>query len=703
MRFIPSSKRLHCAVKSALTCLLGGTLASGALAQESPVLEEVTVYGSRIANTLEDNLSSIGIVTRQDIEDMDLRSFREAFRTLGNVMDSDWVDGGFIIRGVNSEGLTPGGSPLAALYVDGAQQTVNGARRGARGVWDVEQVEVYRGPQSTLSGRAALAGAIYIKTQDPTFEWDARVRGIYGSDELKNGAIAFGGPLIEDQLAFRISGEYQISEEDDIDNSVYEAFDRYDEYVEDEYHQVRAKLLYTPEGMPDTRALLTYSTTEDSPTVRDIAGPVLGYDYDERNGNINPPVWTESRTAETDNLIMEINHALNERWQFTSLTSWSESDTARPSINEGTPGETEITEGYQLQQLFTQEFRFNYSADSFDAVAGLYYASDEIDNAYTRNAFGRLDVGENTRDTTNYALFGELTWHLTGQWRLIAGGRTDYTDQEDYAFFSRNGVTNTDQKTEFDESVFLPKIGTAYDIDDNQTVGFVVQQGFRNGGAGVQTSTGDDFQYDPEYTWNYELSYKGSFAGGRLSVSSNIFYTDWEDQQVEFREDPLDFTSTLITNAARSEAYGFELDTRYQLTSSISAFTSIGYTKTEFTEFVDASLGDLSGFPFPEAPEWNIALGARYESAAGFYLGMDAKWLDEYLARFGQPPQEYLDGYWVANAQAGWKSGHWNVSVFAENLFDEEYFVYNDANAAGDIAATLGYPQRVGLSLSYQL
>lgn len=89
---------------------------------------------------------------------------------MANVMDGDWADAGFIIRGVSSEGLVPGSAPLATLYIDGVQQTVRGARRGARGLFDVEQVEVYRGPQSTLSGRAAMAGAIYIKTKDPTFE-----------------------------------------------------------------------------------------------------------------------------------------------------------------------------------------------------------------------------------------------------------------------------------------------------------------------------------------------------------------------------------------------------------------------------------------------------------------------------------------------------------------------------------------------------
>ncbi|MCB1704955.1 MAG: TonB-dependent receptor [Halioglobus sp.] len=306
-----------------------------------------------------------------------------------------------------------------------------------------------------------------------------------------------------------------------------------------------------------------------------------------------------------------------------------------------------------------------------------------------------------TRDTDNYALFGEVSWTFTDDWRLIAGGRVDYTDQENTLYFSRNGAVTTDHKSSFDETVFLPKLGVAYDLDESQVLGFTVQEGFRTGGAGVQNATGEEFNYDPEYTWNYELSYKGSFADGRLRVTSNIFYTDWDDQQVEFQQTPQDFASTITVNAASSKSYGFELEGQYQATDTLSGFVSVGYVKTEFSDFVDSSLGDLSGYPFPESPEWNVVVGGRYEHPSGVYVGADAKYVDDYLARFGAPPQDDLDSYWVANVQAGWNTAQWELSLFAENVLDEKYVVYNDSNINGDIAATLGYPRRVGVSVTY--
>lgn len=665
-----------------------------------PHFDSVVVYGAKNAATLGDVTASVGIVSAEDIENHQLQTFREAFRTIGNVMDADWPDAGFVIRGVNSEGLTPGGAPLASLYIDGVQQTVNGARRGARGLWDIEQVEVYRGPQSTLSGRAALAGAIYIKTEDPGYEWEKRAQVTAGSMETRGGAFTLGGPLVDDQVAFRLSAEYQRSE-NDINYPTYEDFARFDEFIEDEYYQIRGKLLFEPESSPETRALLTYSYSHDSPYSDDIAGPVLGFSYDERRGDFNVPVFAESRSTDNQNLALEIGHEVNPSLLFTSLTAYSSSDMERPSVNEGTAGETNIVRGSQEQSILTQEFRLNYTAESWDGVLGVYLADEESDTGFDRpDFFGfAVDVSRGTSDATNVAVFGEIAYGFRPSWKLIAGGRADYTDQEGSNFFSRNGTATVDESFSSDESVFLPKLGLVKEIDANQSVGFTVQQGFRTGGAGVQTSSGESFTFDPEFAWNYEVSYKGSLLDDRLGLNVNVFYMDWRDQQVEVLEDPLDFTSAVITNAASSSSKGFEVETTYEVSRELTTFASIGRVDTHFDDFVDQNLGDLSGFPFPEAPKWNVAVGGFYQTSQGYFVGADAKYLSRYLARFGSDPQEYLDGYTVVNAQAGYRAEHWKVTLFAENLFDKEYFVYNDRDTTGDIAATLGPRQVIGISL----
>jgi outer membrane receptor protein involved in Fe transport len=246
--------------------------------------------------------------------------------------------------------------------------------------------------------------------------------------------------------------------------------------------------------------------------------------------------------------------------------------------------------------------------------------------------------------------------------------------------------------------VFLPKVGLVREIDERQSLGFTVQKGFRAGGAGVQNASGEQFVYDPEFTWNYELSYKGTLLDNRLSLNANVFFTDWTDQQVEVLEDPSDFNSSVIRNAANSSSKGFEVEANYRVNPALTGFASIGYVDSKFDDFVDQNLGDLSGFPYPEAPKWNLAVGGQYQSRLGWFVGADAKYLSEYLARFGADPQEYLDGYTVVNAQVGYRKDRWEVKLFAENLFDKEYFVYNDRDTTGDVAATLGPRQVIGVS-----
>ena len=655
----------------------------------------ITVYGARNAQTLNDVTSSVGIVSGETIEQRQVRSFRDAFRLMGNVRDSDFNDAGFIIRGINSEGLTPGGAPVASLYVDGIQQTIQGARRGARGLWDVEQVEIYRGPQSTLAGRAALAGAIYVKTKDPTYDLEAGSRALVGTDDLLGGAAMVNMPVVDNQLAVRLTAEYERSESD-LNYPTYEQFDRFDDFVEDEYFTMRGKLLFEPAKLPQARALLTYSYSEDSPDIPDIAGPGLGFDFDERRGDFNTPNFAEVRRTAVHNGGLEITYDITPDLVLTSQTSLSHSDTDRPSINEGTPGETDIVTGDFIQALATQEFRLNYFGEDLETTLGLYGAFEDQDSGFRRPDFFGFasDISRADQETWNVAGFGEAVYELLPSWKVVGGGRIDHTSQEGSSFFSRNDVVTTNFSFSLEETVFLPKAGLIKEFGPDHTVGFTVQRGFRPGGAGVQRSTGQVFDFGPEFAWNYELSYKGSFFDDRLSLASNIFYLDLTDQQVETQPDPLDIASSITTNAASSRAYGFEVEAQAYVTPELSSFLSIGFVDTKFEDFDSSSQGDLSGLSFPEAPRWSVAAGALYEHSSGFFFGADAKYTSRFQARIGQAPQEKLDGYIIANAQLGFRYDWLTVKLFAENVLDETYFVFND----NDIAATLGQGRVVGVA-----
>jgi iron complex outermembrane recepter protein len=650
------------------------------------MLPPLTIYGARTTQQLEDVTASVGIVTGETIEERKITSISESFRVLGNVRDSAFNDGGFVIRGINSEGLTPGGAPLASTYIDGVQQTVQGARRGASGLWDVEQVEIYRGPQSTLAGRAALGGAIYVKTKDPIYEFETALRALGGTDERYGGAVMANLPIVDDQLAVRISGEYERFETD-INYPTYDEFDRFDELTEDENFTIRGKALLEPGEIPELRALFTYSYSEDRPIPHDIAGPGAGFDWDDERGDFNFPVFSEVRTTTVHNAGLEVTYDITSEWVLTSQTSFSHSDTDRPSVNEGTEGEIFVTTGDFIQKLATQEFRLNYYGEQVEATIGLYGAYDYQDGD-RRRFLGAEDISVSEQETWNAAAFGEATYEFYPSWKVLLGGRADYTQTDGSQFFSSGGVTLTDSTFASDDFVFLPKAGLIKEFGEDHTVGFTMQRAFRAGGAGAQFSTGEEFTFDPEYAWNYELSYKGALLDNRLRLTGNLFYLDIKDQQVEVREDPLDSGTTFITNAGKSRAYGFEIEAQADATPELSTFVSIGYVNTKFEDFDTTNfIGDLTGLDFPEAPEWTVAFGFMYEHQSGLFFGADAKYTDDFLSAFGAPPQDRLDDYFIANAQLGYRYKGAALTVFAENLFDEEYLTNNDDDFAGSIGA----------------
>ena len=303
----------------------------------------------------------------------------------------------------------------------------------------------------------------------------------------------FNAPLIDDQLAFRFAGEFERSESD-LNYPTYESFARFDDFTTDTYYNLRGKLLFQPREMPETRALLSYSFAHDAPTLDDIGGPGLGFNFDDDRGDINDPVFSEARSTDVHNAGLEVTHDFSEALRLTSLTGFTHSFVDRPSVNEGTPGESNILAGDRTDLQATQEVRLNYEGDRWRWVGGLYAAYEDLDAHFDRRSFDfRDDRSRSAQQTTNLAVFGEVTYEFVPTWKATLGGRLDYTTQETSEFFSRAQplgtapVVLTDFTAEFDEVNFLPKVGISKDFREFHTAGFTYSQGFRTGGVGLRS------------------------------------------------------------------------------------------------------------------------------------------------------------------------------------------------------------------------
>ncbi len=691
--------------------------AASAMAQETPVvqLDEVVLYGDRTTTDIDETTASVAILAEPALTQPTVQDYTDAFRQMANVNTGDWTESGFVIRGVNSEGLTPGGlgAPLASFYIDGMQQTVEGTRRGLRGVFDTEQIEVYRGPQSTLTGRAALAGAIYLRTKDPEFERSGAAQLTYGSDNHQQVGLAFGDAL-NDRLAYRISGEW--SEKDsDLNYPSYRMYDRYDDYVVDDYWALRAKVLWLPGQDENTRVIFSYSRSFDGPTQNDIAGPLWSStapSFDARRGDVwgdilpdyyrslgltTLPVYQDVRETYVDNFGIEVTHDLSDLLRLTAMTGWTRSLTERHSINQGTPGEFLTVDGAFDQELLSQELRLNYDDGGLRWVVG-GYAAREKQKSFRNQQLLSYDQSHNEATITNYALFGEVNYEFAPNWRVIAGGRLDYITQEQSAFASRDGAVTADSSSDYDDTVVIPKIGLEYAFGADQTVALVYQEGYRPGGSAIYTADGSQYSYDPESSRNLELAWRGRFMQDRLRVAANLFYQQWDKQQVELLRVPGDYSTSYVTNAGESESYGAELELDYAATDLLSLRASLGLLHTEFKDFRVGET-DFTGLSFAGAPRRTLSVGFAWGDQTGAFASGTLSMQGSSLSRLETATPVEMGGFGLVDIAAGYAWQTTRLTAYATNLFDKEYTTYDYGPGA---YRTLGDRREVGLRLDYQ-
>ncbi len=682
-------------------------------------LEELVVETSKLDETFAQTSASIGRVDAGRIRDAELRNVNDAYRLLGNVRAPQFVDGGFVIRGVNSEApdaenISGSQTPLSTIFVDGVALTQQGARRGPNGVWDVRSIEVLRGPQSTLQGRNSLAGSVNILTNDPGPDFGGAVRYTYGEYNNREQAAMLNLPVTE-EFALRFTAEHA-----EMDSFVrypnLKRHPRYDDFSTSRSLQLRGKALYQSSSLPLT-SLLTYTYSENSPALSDVYGPAA----DPAVGSFHDRVWLSAsgvqQIRETQNhaAAWETKYEFSNTLRLTALSTY-----ARTQLNVGQIDGGNVRD--DLEQDYTQELRLNWNDTWGRAVLGFYGARSEGES--TQAAIEKRRV--------NAALFGEIDWLAADRLHLIAGGRIDHDDFRFNANVPGSGARSASTRN----TEFLPKAGIRYEFTDTHTLGLTLQSGYQSGGVGIDLD-GVPFEFDPSSTWHYELAWRKAFLDERLTVSANAFHSDWKDQQVVLRTvDSATFNmSERVINAAESTMYGGEIEISWAATERLRFFASIGLLSTRFDDFtyaidpaIAAILGipdtlDYRGYEFPEAPNLNFSLGFDWHHESGFFLAADAAYSGSYyspvlFAPLGvgggvstQVPQDdviKVDSNVTVNLTLGYQRDNWKLSVFARNLFNEKYVVGTVPTATGtptgiayhgDFLATVGPPRFFGCSL----
>ena len=353
-----------------------------------------------------------------------------------------------------------------------------------------------------------------------------------------------------------------------------------------------------------------------------------------------------------------------------------------------------------------------FETDGVSGVVGLFYTKIESNRPSTAVVdLGWFSVGipngvfvtrEDTFPTKieNFALFGEADIAADGLLpglTFTVGARYDI---EKFKFANTSTTTpavlppvNVRGSTDYE--AFLPKLGVTYDFTPDQSVSFTVQQGYRAGGAQVNGFNGNLNEFDPEFTTNYELAYRGQFYDGALRVAANAFYTLWRDQQVRVPGRSGNVLDNDVLNAGKSELWGAELTVEGDATDNLSLFGSLGYVQTEFLRFTTGGV-DFSGNEFPGAPQWTAAVGGSYAWDSGVTLSLDTSYTGASYFDAANNVGNRSDDRWLVNAQVTYENDYgWLTGVYVRNLFDRDYAVQRNTSATGTQVRT-GEPMTVG-------
>lgn len=695
---------------------------------DDTALEEVVISGEKLARSEINTTGSVGLRTDKQIEASSAATLDNVITQMANVVN----DQNLTIRGIPMYGASGSadGGKVITITLDGIAQEGIGQGADTLSVWDTQQVEVLRGPQSTNQGRNALAGAIIMKTIDPTDVWDWRARASLGNHDTFNLALAGGGPLIDDLLSFRLAAERR----DTAGEAYNETLDN-DRYAFSRYQTLRGKLRLTPGD--NYQAVLTLSEQVRKSGADEYVESTKRDPEDRVSfANLAGEVREPSRNAALEQTFSV--GALD----FTLLSTWQEDRYDRWNFDYD---RTEQDQGFSTSVINTDmvthearmAFEFRPFGHALRGVAGVYYSDYSRYNysnytvpvSYVLTIFGMCPdlatcealypndfvnrIGETYTDSRNHAAFAEIDFELAPV-TLTLGGRYDREQVDDTTISQLTGTTPTATavteqliaygqvapdgtvQVDTDYSAWLPKAGLRYQINANWSTGVVWQRGYRTGGVVYSYQRGPT-AYAPEFTDNYEWSIKGTPLPA-LNLNLNVYQIDWRDQQVNLGANFLD---TYIVNAGRSRLRGAELEARGKVRPQLEVFAALGLSRTEYLEFVSPS-GDYTGNEFANSPRHTASLGATWTPGAWTINGNVTNVGSTYSSGDNDPDARNR-AHTVVDAKLARQFGKsWQAFAYANNVFDEFYTIYTIDTVANRQAVMPAKGRQVGIGVDWR-
>lgn len=650
-------------------------------------IEEIIVSADFRGRTLNEVPFSVSVLDAELIDALAVQHFEELVNVVPNM---NWSGDGhraryFQIRGVGElEQYQGAPNPSIGFVIDDIDFSGIGT---IATLFDIESVEVMRGPQGSRYGANALGGLIYAQSATPSSERNGRLQVSAGNDDALSVGAALGGSLNADKTTtFRISA--QKYESDGFRSNSY--LNRDDSNRRDEL-SLRAKLHFEPHDLFSAKVAVLYSDIDD------------GYDAFALDNSYTVLSDKPGQDAqESFGTSVRLDWGVFEDLTFTSISSLATSDITFSFDADWGNDDSWAPFIYDFESLtnrerdtVSQEFRIG--KDKW--LLGLYALKldEEFESLNLGDYFdpffpfvdSLFDPFDSQYEATNVAIFGQYVFEFGEATELSTGLRVEHRST---SYSDSNAV-----RAGPSETMWGGEISLSHATGESSRIYATLSKGYKAGGFNLGPAPLGKQEFDEETMWTIEAGLKGVWLDQRLQMSAALFHNIRPDQQVRsaVQLDPGDPASFVFftDNIIEGEALGFEADVRFHASDSWEFYTTIGLLDATFE----------SGREQAHAPQFTFAAGAVYRNENGLFARLDATAKDDFY--FDVSHDQKSRPFELFNAKIGFEGESWLVSVWARNLLDEDYavrgfyFGNEPPNFPNTLYTRFGDPRQYGVTI----
>ncbi len=700
------NKKVKLSLLASVSALILGP--TGASAQELAanedrssvsIFDSITVTAQKRESDLQDTPLSVSALSGDVMQKMGIRTIEDfQFFVPGITVTNDSM-AIVNIRGIGTSAFGVATDPSVTVYIDGVYQPR--PTTGYQDMFDIERVELLRGPQGVLFGRNSTGGTLNIVSKAPSDELEGAIGVTFGNYNKRVFSGTISGPLTD-----KIRGRATLVKNDR--DGIYTDVVTGDKYQDQDTFAGRGSLAFDladnfelvvrgdfnrerETGFPAVRATYAQDIIDAGAT---IPTTDLGVAFDTMPVS-NTDVWGVSATATWT----------GEEVGFKSITAYRESDVFQVIDADGTDLFLFDIGFREDSRSFTQELQlYNTNPGRLEWIAGMFFLNEDgvggIDLLFQNPTI----IIPESNVTNAYALFGQATLSITDRFRATAGVRYSY-EKKNYNFStSVNGTEVDSGSPSANWSAWTPRFALDYDLSDNILAYVSATRGFKSGGFQL----GDAGAFDPEFLWSYEAGVKSSLFDQRLRANVGVFQYDYTNLQV------VEFVGGVATtsNAGKATVKGVEAEFVARVMDGLDLNATLAYLDAAYDTFFEGGV-DFSGNRLANAPDWSYSLGAQYTTPLGNNMGeltfrTDFAWRDTVDFKRNNLPQFRSDTYALLNARITYTTPNqlWEASVYGTNLTDNRFATYitvgRNAAGAADLnvpVTVLGSPRQYGISL----